>query len=449
LGNEHFMLNSWITKTIVCGVICLFFGTNVLLGENEIRNELSDQSNIRNNNSPLLSSFTIIALPDTQNYASTYPDIFTNQTQWIVAQRESLNIVYVAHEGDITNNARSITQWQRADTSISYLEDPATTGLPDGIPYSIVRGNHDVGMLFDVFFGVARFNGRSYYGGHYSTTNQNNYVLFDVGDFHYISISLDYNPDTNALNWADIILQTNSDRRAIIVSHSLLDNPTGDWTIPGFNIYNTVKKYPNVFLMLCGHNHYEARRTDTYNGSTIHTLLADYQDYPNGGNGWLRIMEVWPTINEIKVRTYSPYLNQYKTDPDSEFTLSYDEGENQPPPTITGPVTGTVGVTTEYNFTALDPEGDEVYYYINWGDYVNSGWFGPYSSGEQITKSHLWSAEGTYMVKAKAKDIHGNESNWALLPVTMPYSSTMLFMQFWMKLLKEFPNAFPFLRICS
>ena len=87
--------------------------------------------------------------------------------------------------------------------------------------------------------------------------------------------------------------------------------------------------------VLCGHNHLEARRTDTYNGTTIYTVLADYQDYPNGGNGWLRIMEVYPATHEIKVKTYSPYLNQYQTDPDSEFSLSYDTGEHQSPFTLT------------------------------------------------------------------------------------------------------------------
>jgi hypothetical protein len=440
------MRKSWITKTVVCGITCLLVGTSVVLSESEIRNDLNDQLITGNTNIPLPTSFTFIALPDTQYYASSYPDIFTSQTQWIVANREAFNIVYVGHEGDIVNNARSTTQWKRADTSMSYLEDPVTTGLPDGIPYSIMRGNHDVGKLFDLYFGVARFNGRSYYGGHYSHNNKNNYVLFDVGDLHYISISLDYNPDTDELNWTESVLQTHSDRRAIIVSHNILDNPAGDWTIPGLNIYNAVKDYHNVFLMLCGHNHYEARRSDTYNGNTIHTLLADYQDYPNGGNGWLRIMEIWPSTNEIKVKTYSPYLDQYQTDPDSEFTLSYDTSEYQLPPTITGPVKGTVGVPTDYNFTAVDSEGDQIYYFIDWGDDTNSGWIGPYSSGEQITKSHIWSTKGTYMVTAKVKDTHGDESDWVTLIVTMPCTYNKPMLQFLELLFQRFPNAFPLLR---
>lgn len=331
------MLKNWITKMIVCGIIYLLVGTSIVFGQNEFRKEINSQPIPMDTNTQLLSSLTIITLPDTQNYALSYPDIFTNQTQWIVANREALNIVYVCHEGDIVNNARSFTQWNRASKSMGYLEDPMTTDLPDGISYSVIRGNHDIGMLFNLYFSVSRFKGRSYYGGHYSYTNQNNYVLFDAGEFHGISISLDFNPDPNELKWAENILQAYSGRKAIIISHSILDNRTGDWTTAGLNIYNAVKTYPNVFLMLYGHNHYEARRTDIYNNNTIYTLLADYQDYPNGGNGWLRIIEIRPTTNEINVKTYSPYLNQYQTDSDSEFTLIYNFNRNQLSPTIISP----------------------------------------------------------------------------------------------------------------
>jgi hypothetical protein len=76
--------------------------------------------------------------------------------------------------------------------------------------------------------------------------------------------------------------------------------------------------------MLCGHIHDEARRSDTYNGNTVHTLLADFQERINGGDGWLRILEFSPSNNEIRVMTYSPWLDSYETDADSQFVLSYD-----------------------------------------------------------------------------------------------------------------------------
>jgi len=124
---------------------------------------------------------------------------------------------------------------------------------------------------------------------------------------------------------------------------------------------------------------------------------------------------------------------------------------NQPPnpPTITGPSEGKVGTAYGYNFTAIDPNGDEVFYFIDWGDTTNSGWIGPYASGEQITRSHTWSTKGTYTVKAKAKDIYGNESDWGTHEVTMPKGTTYipsLFLELIERLMERFPHAFPILR---
>jgi PKD repeat protein len=121
---------------------------------------------------------------------------------------------------------------------------------------------------------------------------------------------------------------------------------------------------------------------------------------------------------------------------------------NEPPapPTITGPAKGKIGVPTEYNFTTTDSDGDKVYYFIDWGDHTNSSWIGPYSSGDIVTKSHTWSTKGTYTIKAKAKDIYGNESGWATLSVTMPCSYNIPMLKFWEQLLERFPHAFPILR---
>ena len=292
---------------------------------------------------PPAVNFTIIALPDTQHYASGYPTIFTNQTQWIVDHKDELNIVYVTGEGDITDSASDL-EFQRASTAYSLLEDPVITQLPYGIPYTIPPGNHDKPYtLFNQYFGVSRFTGRDYYGGHYSTTNNNHYVLFNASGYKFIAIALEKDPDQNMINWADSLLQQYSDRRGIIVTHYIL-NIDGSWGGKGKIIYDTLKHNPNLFLMLCGHMHSEANRADTYMGITIYSLLADYQSYPNGGNGYLRIMTFCPAKHQIMVKTYSPYVNLYETDANSQFNLTYylnlplltDTGRSYQPPMIPG-----------------------------------------------------------------------------------------------------------------
>jgi hypothetical protein len=273
--------------------------------------------------------FTIIVLPDTQNYSTSYPGIFASQTQWIVSNRVAENIVYVAHEGDIVNNAGSATEYDNADAAMDLLENPITTGLPDGIPYGVVPGNHDDPTTnYNLYFGVSRFNGRSYYGGGYNGNNDSNYTLFSAGGMDFIVINLEYNsPPAGLLDWADGLLKTHSNRRAIVVSHSIV-SLSGNFSSWGGQIYEALKDNPNLFLTLSGHEHGEARRTDVYtdvdnNEYTVHSLLADYQSYTNGGNGYLRILRFSPANDEIYVYTYSPYLNQYEIDASSEFTIPY------------------------------------------------------------------------------------------------------------------------------
>jgi uncharacterized protein YozE (UPF0346 family) len=91
-------------------------------------------------------------------------------------------------------------------------------------------------------------------------------------------------------------------------------------------------------------------------------------------------------------------------------------------PTITGPATGKPDVTYDFTCNSADPEGHDIFYYIDWNDGSNSGWMGPYSSNSDLVVNHTWSEKGTYAVKIKAKDIIGAESAWGTLSVKIPAS---------------------------
>ena len=103
-------------------------------------------------------------------------------------------------------------------------------------------------------------------------------------------------------------------------------------------------------------------------------------------------------------------------------TCAWIQAFNDPPvkPSIDGETSGKAGVSYPYTFETNDPEGLQVWYYIEWGDGSNTGWIGPYDSDEAITESHSWSIQGNYIIKAKAKDIFDAESDWAEFPITMP-----------------------------
>jgi hypothetical protein len=63
--------------------------------------------------------------------------------------------------------------------------------------------------------------------------------------------------------------------------------------------------------------------------------------------------------------------------------------------------------------STLDPDGDDVFYLIDWDDGTTSDWLGPHQSGEIVEITHEWTEPGTYEIKAKAKDIHDGESDWS------------------------------------
>jgi len=91
-------------------------------------------------------------------------------------------------------------------------------------------------------------------------------------------------------------------------------------------------------------------------------------------------------------------------------------------PTIDGPLNGDAGVEYEYTFLSVDPENEDIKFYINWSD-GNSEWTNYYSSGEIVTISHTWDEEGTFTISAIAMDICGAVSDWGYLEVEMPYNN--------------------------
>ncbi len=313
--------------------------------------------------------FTIIAVPDTQNYADGAPNgdesIMYSQLQWIASQRAARNIAFVTQLGDCVqngDNGGNDIEWQRADTAWDFVEVPYA-GFPHGIPYGIAVGNHDQSpngdpngttTFFNQFFGEVRFQGRAYYGGHYGTNNDNHYQLFSASGMDFIIIHLEYDPAANpaVLAWANGLLQANPTRRGIVVSHHFVNigNP-GSFGTQGQATYNALRGNPNFFLMLNGHVHGEGRRQDTFNGSTVNSLLSDYQARTNGGDGWLRIMTFKPSLNQVDVQTYSTTLGQFETDADSQFSFTYDMSGSGSPFTQIGQNTNVPGLTSLSSFT--------------------------------------------------------------------------------------------------
>ncbi|UCB59275.1 MAG: hypothetical protein JSV67_02995 [Thermoplasmatales archaeon] len=117
-------------------------------------------------------------------------------------------------------------------------------------------------------------------------------------------------------------------------------------------------------------------------------------------------------------------------------------------PIITGPTKGTFGNVYEYSITYTDPEGEDVYYKIRWGDCIIIYNDGPHKSGETIKRSHAWCdlccGPGEFTISVRARNDNGDLSDWGELRVKMEEKEDKplykpVFSTLFEKLLQRFP----------
>lgn len=291
--------------------------------------------------------FTIAALPDTQFYSKSNPQIFNAQTKWIADHAAQMNIQLVVGLGDIVDAGGKIYEWQNADVAYRTLDGK--------VPYVAAIGNHDYdannpagrtsyAKNFNTYFGPARYRGQASYRGSYpSGSNENFYSVFNFGGKNYLILVLECFPRNSVLGWASAVLRNNPDKDVILVTHAFTyadstrmdkcdGNSSASFGVAQDNDGEQVwekfaSRFPNITMVLSGHvveGDGTGHRTDIgVNGNLVNEMLSDYQSWPNGGNGYLRLITVKPALNQVVVRTYSPYLNQWLTDSHNQFTVPF------------------------------------------------------------------------------------------------------------------------------
>jgi hypothetical protein len=303
---------------------------------------------------PAKGGFTIAVLPDTQNYAWKYPDLYTAQTKWIADNVKSHNIPMVLHLGDITQHNTN-EQWQAARAAHDLLKGK--------VPCAIAPGNHDLGLGgkansresgMTKFFPLAEFKQWPSFGGVYDQEpdrTENNYHRFEAGGRKWLVIALEFGPRNDVLRWAGDVAKKYSDHSAILITHAYLrpddtrydrrvkiqvkgkesnkglDNYALSKAAGGFNDgediwQKLVSQHANFFLVISGHVCVTGRRTDTgKHGNTVHQMVVDYQNQEKGGNGFLRLLQFAADGKTIRAIDYSPSLDQPSSIPNTDFTL--------------------------------------------------------------------------------------------------------------------------------
>lgn len=200
---------------------------------------------------------------------------------------------------------------------------------------------------------------------------------------------------------------------------------------------------------------------DYYCGSPIvedegggHAVLCvGYNDVEGTENDYWIMLNSWGTnsnrptcvfLVEMHFDYECKYSNFYAFGAQTLSLTFNPDAEAPEPPSIDGPSTGQPDTEYTYQLSAIDTQGDDVFLYVDWGDNTNTGWAGPYYSGEQIEVNHTWSKRGLYTISAKAKDTKGKVSAWTTLKVSMPKNKAIN--RPILNFLEQHPNLFPLLR---
>lgn len=249
-------------------------------------------------------------ITDSQFYVRSWPQHFDAMTRWIAEHAAERKISYVAHTGDVVDDYRSPSQWAHATASMSILEQA-------GIPYGVLAGNHDVSLAasgwtdtdyrtFARHFGAGRFAGSAVHGGSFQD-NRQHYDLVDVGGVEVLMVYTAWKPRPADYRWASQVLRAHPDTPAIVAAHEYLD-VTGAYSGDGRAVFDElVAPHDNVVAVISGHKHGAASNIRRLaGGRQVLEMLHDYQALPEGGLGYLRLLQFDVDAGRLIVDTYSP-----------------------------------------------------------------------------------------------------------------------------------------------
>jgi hypothetical protein len=303
---------------------------------------------------PEKGSFTVAVLPDTQNYSEKFPDQYFAQTRWIAENIRDRNIAAVFHLGDITNRSTP-AEWEVAARAMSELDGK--------VPYFLTAGNHDYsegGMCRDRttqlndYFPVEKFRELNTFGGTYDREPErleNSYHLFSAAGRDFLVICLEFGPRADVVRWANEVAAKHNNRAAILLTHAYMyyDDTRYDWAkfgkkqnwnphaygvaeataddvCDGEELWQRlVSKHENFVLTMNGHVLQDGLgRTISRSpaGRNVHQVLVNFQMRPNGGDGWLRLLEFRADGKTVQTYDYSPTRNERNESPQNQFAMT-------------------------------------------------------------------------------------------------------------------------------
>lgn len=155
----------------------------------------------------------------------------------------------------------------------------------------------------------------------------------------------------------------------------------------------------------------------------LEVAVGAYPDSTNNVNWYT------PIVEAVASRTVQPLNLVVSVDTSNaaadEFLFHVRVGNgvsvNSPPSNAAspaGPTSVAVGATADYTTSAVDPDGDGVYFQWDWGDGEITPWLGPFDQGVDHQFSHAWPTSGAYDISVRTKDWYEEVTDWTT-PMTV------------------------------
>jgi hypothetical protein len=279
---------------------------------------------------PIQPTFSFVVIPDTQNEVlsdSGTEMYFNHRIDWIVDNRDALDIGWVLQTGDLVNwDTPDHDQYVRASDGFAAFDDAE-------IPYVIAIGNHDTAATCEGGSACpgdtnANLRDTSTFNEYFPTTRfptltdvfeegkcDNSYHLMEAGGLDWIIINIELWARTEAYEWMGQVLADHPGHNAIVITHSHLDDASLIFASNGgygdnspLEIFDEVlSQHANVRFVFSGHTGISGYREDVgVNGNTIYQFLYNRID----GINPVRVVDIDTEADTIDTYVYSPATDE-------------------------------------------------------------------------------------------------------------------------------------------
>ena len=282
-------------------------------------------------------NYNIVLLPDTQNcveFCGEEGGVMDTAIDELIDTADDLNVIGVVGLGDIVDD-NNAAQYQTAKRIFYQLPKA-------GIRTLLQPGNHDGWASSDSYsqtFGAGSEWAERLANGYLTTYDWSGAMFLQGGDRVYMVLSLaneggktSWNPNNQELEWFKSMLEQYQNIPTIVTTHDVQNcSDTEPSAIKlskqGQKLWDLVKGYDQVFMMVGGHSHgsgVEILKND--NQKDVISILTDFQFSYNGGNGWFRYLEFDESANKIYYSVYSPYAASLDEGEKSFFDVNFLTG---------------------------------------------------------------------------------------------------------------------------